>query len=64
MAVNTGLYLGLWKDMSTNISQRMDLSGHPWQLYSMLSAGACRTQLGKIIEINCADTTGPDPTAP
>jgi len=64
LAVNSGLYLGLWKDMSTDITQRRDLSGQPWQIYSMISAGSTRTQLGKIVEINCADTTGPDPTAP
>lgn len=56
----TGLHLGIWKDMSINITQRTDLSGQPWQLYAMLSMGATRTQLGKIVKIKCADTvTGP-----
>jgi hypothetical protein len=64
VAVQSALYLGLWKDMSTDITQRTDLSGHPWQLYSMISAGATRTQLGKIVEVDCADTTGADPTSP
>ena len=40
MFVKSGLYLGLWKDMEINVTQRMDLTGLPWQLYSMLSAGA------------------------
>lgn len=62
--VKSGLYLGLWKDMTTKIDNRQDLSSQPWQLYSMVSAGATRTQLGKIVQINCADTTGADPTAP
>lgn len=62
--VRSGLYLGLWKDMTTRIDNRVDLSSQPWQLYSMISAGATRTQLGKIIQINAADTTGADPTAP
>lgn len=62
--VKSGLYLGLWKDMTTKITNREDLSSQPWQLYSMVSAGATRTQLGKIIQVNAADTTGADPTAP
>ncbi len=61
--VKSGLYLGLWKDMQTRISERVDLTSHPWQLYSMISAGATRTQQFKVIQINCADTTGFDPTA-
>lgn len=64
MFVKSGLYLGLWKDMEIDVTQRKDLTGHPWQLYSMLSAGATRTQLGKIVEIQSFDTTGADPTAP
>lgn len=64
MFVKSGMYLGLWKDMSTRVDIRTDLTSQPWQLYSMISAGATRTQLGKVICINCADTTGADPTAP
>jgi len=62
--VKSGLYLGLWKDMDINITQRTDLASQPWQLYAMVSAGATRTQQYKIVQINCADTTGFDPTAP
>lgn len=62
--VPSGLYLGLWKDMAVRIDNRVDLSSQPWQLYSMASAGATRTQLFKIVQINCADTSGADPTAP
>lgn len=61
--VRSGLYLGLWKDMSTRIDNRIDLASIPWQLYSMISAGATRTQQFKVIQINCADTNGADPTA-
>lgn len=64
MFVKSGMYLGLWKDMTTRIDNRVDLTSHPWQLYSMVSAGATRTQLGKVICLNAADTTGADPTAP
>lgn len=60
MWLEDGMYLGLWKDMQTIISQRNDLTGHPWQAYSMISADATRLQAGKIIEIDCADSvTGP-----
>lgn len=62
--VKSGMYLGLWKDMQTRIDNRVDLTSQPWQLYAMVSAGATRTQLGKVICINNADTTGSDPTAP
>lgn len=62
--VKSGLYLGLWRDMTVKIDNRIDLTSHPWQLYSMLSAGATRTQLFKVVQINCADTSGFDPTAP
>lgn len=63
MFVPSGMYLGIWKDQSTNIDNRVDLEGRPWQLYSMISAGATRLELGRVIQINAADTTGFDPTA-
>lgn len=62
--VKSGMYLGLWRDMTTRIDNRIDLTSQPWQLYSMITAGATRTQLGKVVCIDCADTTGSDPTAP
>lgn len=61
--VRSGLYLGIWKDMTVNITNRDDLSSQPWQLYSMISAGATRLMLGKVVQVNAADTTGFDPTA-
>lgn len=62
--VQSGLYLGLWKEMTTKINVQITLSGEPWEVYSMISAGATRLQQYKIIQINAADTTGADPTAP
>jgi len=58
--VKSGMYLGMWKDMTNNVSQRLDLSSEPWQLYTQAMYGATRTQLGKVFQINCADTTGAD----
>ena len=64
MFVRSGMHLGIWRDMTIKIDQRIDLNSQPWQLYAMVSAGATRLQLGKVIQINCADTSGADPTAP
>ena len=58
----SGLYLGIWKDMTTIASQRNDLSGHPAQFYSQVSFGATRLELGRLVEIQCADTVGADIT--
>ncbi len=62
MWLEDGMYLGLWKDMQTIISQRNDETGHPWQAYSMVSANATRMQAGKVIEIDCLDASGNDIT--
>lgn len=60
--VKSGLYLGIWKDITNIASQRNDLSGHPYQIYTQASFGSTRTQPGKILEIDCADTVGADIT--
>ena len=58
--VKSGLYLGIWKDMTNNIDIRNDLSGRPWQILTQTMYGATRTQPGKVIQILCSDTTGAD----
>lgn len=60
--VKSGLYLGVWKDMSNNIDQRPDLSGRPWQVLTQTMYGATRTQPGKVVQVLCADTSGADIT--
>jgi Phage capsid protein len=60
--VKTGLYLGIWKDMTNRVSIANWLSSEPWDLYTMAMFGATRTQPGKIIRVDCADTTGADIT--
>jgi hypothetical protein len=60
--VKSGMYLGIWKDMQNNIDVRADLSGRPWQVLTQVMYGAVRTQLGKVVQILCADTTGADIT--
>jgi hypothetical protein len=51
----SGMYLGLWNDITTDISQRKDLQGLPWQAYIYMTAGATRLEENKIIEIKCAE---------
>lgn len=58
--VKSGIHLGMWKDMTTNIDPRADLSGRPWQVYNTAMSGAVRMQPGKVLQILCADTTGAD----
>jgi hypothetical protein len=60
--VKSGMYLGMWKDMTNRISIRNDLSSEPFQLYTSTSYGATRLQPGKVLTILCADTTGADIT--
>jgi hypothetical protein len=60
--VKSGLHLGMWADINTNISIRRDLSSHPYQVYTKHSFGATRTQPGKVVQILAADTTGADIT--
>ena len=56
--VKSALYLGVWKDTQNDASQRKDLSGLPWQLYTCFSTGATRLEPGKLIQIACKDATG------
>ena len=58
----SGLYLGVWQDVYNRISQRNDLSGEPWQVYSRHTYGATRTQPGKVLQVSCADLGGADIT--
>lgn len=62
MYLMDGMYLGLWKDMETTISQRNDLTAHPWQAYTMVSLGSTRLQGGKVVQIACNESAGNDIT--
>lgn len=50
----SGVYLGVWNDIATDISQRKDLQGLPYQAYVYLSAGATRLEEERCIQISCA----------
>jgi len=58
----SGMYLGMWKDMTNRVSIRNDLSSEPYDLYTSVTYGATRTQPGKVLQVLCADTTGADIT--
>ncbi len=53
MYAKSGMYLGLWNDMATKISQRDDLQGLPWQAYVYMTAGATRLEEKKVVNILC-----------
>lgn len=58
----TGLYLGMWQDLKTEVLRRPDLEANPWDISTVHSFGATRTELGKVVQILVADTTGADIT--
>lgn len=58
--VKSGMYLGMWKDVTNRVSIANWLSSEPWDLYTSVMYGATRTQPGKVLQILCADTTGAD----
>jgi hypothetical protein len=53
--VPSGVHLGMWNDIASNVTQRRDLSGHPYQIYLMMSIGATRTEEKKVVDILCAE---------
>lgn len=58
----SGMYLGMWRDTTNRVSIRNDLSGEPFDLYTAASYGATRLEPGRLLEIQCSDTTGADIT--
>lgn len=51
----SGMHLGLWNDITTDVSQRKDLAGLPWQSYVYMTVGATRLEEEKVVEIKCAE---------
>ena len=41
--------------MHTDVSQRKDLRGHPWQVYGKQSAGAVRRDAKRVVQILCSE---------
>lgn len=53
MWVKEAMHLGLWNDISTDVAQRKDLQGLPWQAYIYLTIGATRLQEPGVAQIWC-----------
>lgn len=49
--VKSGMHLGVWDDIQNDVSQRKDLQGLPWQLYTTMTAGATRLEENKVYAI-------------
>jgi hypothetical protein len=49
----SGMYLGVWNDINSRVSQRNDLQGEPWQAYCKMTVGATRLEEKKIVKIWC-----------
>lgn len=60
--VKSGLVLGMWQDIKTQIAQIFTKEGNPWNVSTVLSHGATRTRPGKVVQILCHDTAGADIT--
>lgn len=58
--VKSGIYLGFWLDTKTEVFRDFTKSGNPWDINTMHSMGATRTELGKVVQICATDTTGAD----
>jgi hypothetical protein len=53
--VKSGAYLGIWRDVVNDVTQRKDLSSLPYQLYTGMSSGATRLEPGRLLQVMCAD---------
>ena len=47
----SGMHLGLWNDITTDISQRKDLQSLPFQAYIYMTAGSTRIEEEKVVEV-------------
>lgn len=54
--VKTGMHMGIWGDIETDVDRRKDLQGMPWQAYASGTFGATRIEEGKIVEIKCDES--------
>lgn len=52
--VGSGMHFGMWQDIQTNVSQRMDREGLPWQVYTSASFGVSRIEETKTVSILCS----------
>jgi hypothetical protein len=55
--LRSGIYLGIWKDTENDVDRRKDLTGLPYQIYTMMCSGATRLEPGRLLQALCADTS-------
>jgi len=51
--VKSGMYLGIWNEIETDVSRRNDVRGRPYQAYTIMSANATRLEEKKVVKIWC-----------
>jgi hypothetical protein len=51
--VKGGMHLGMWQDISADVSQRKDLAGLPYQVYLYGTFGGTRIEEKKVVELPC-----------
>jgi len=51
MWVPNGMHYGTWQATVTDISQRNDLQGLPWQAYVMMTGGATRLEKERVVRV-------------
>jgi hypothetical protein len=54
MYTKTGMHLGMWQDLSADVSQRKELAGLPYQVYLYGTFGGTRIEEKKVVELPCA----------
>lgn len=47
----SGVHLAMWQDIRTDVDQRKDLQGLPWQVYVYLTANATRLEEKKVVRV-------------
>lgn len=53
--VKSGMHLGMWSDIITDIGERKDIQGVPWQAYVKMTIGGTRIEEKKVGRILCAE---------
>lgn len=53
MYTKAGMHLGMWQDLSADVSQRKDLAGLPYQVYLFGTFGGTRIEEKKVVELPC-----------
>ncbi len=52
--VKQGMHFGIWNDLTSSVDKRVDLAGHPYQVYLYGTFGATRVEEKKVVEAPCA----------